>query len=150
MRSRDCPAPWTFCHRVAWLGRTDPTCKCHLHNGLRHSIVTRVTGPRLAFAAGMATRDFIDSAGERWLVWDTRPTTRVRLNPAFQAGWLTFECGDQLRRLAPTPPGWESLDDAELQRLCLTATPVGRRRTPPGAFETLREIRVAHRDEPRA
>jgi hypothetical protein len=79
----------------------------------------------------MATREFVDSAGERWLVWDTRPTTRARLNPAFEAGWLTFECGQQLRRLAPTPGNWESLDDLALERLCRSATPVARRRTGP-------------------
>ena len=75
----------------------------------------------------MASREFIDSAGEHWLVWDTRPTTRVRLNPTFAAGWLTFECGRQLRRLAPTPEGWESLPDFALERLCRTAAPVERR-----------------------
>ena len=79
----------------------------------------------------MASREFIDSAGDRWQVWDTRPTTRARLNPAFEAGWLTFECGYQLRRLAPTPPGWEVLPDFELERLCRSATPVARRRAGP-------------------
>ena len=87
----------------------------------------------------MASREFTDSAGAHWLVWDTRPTTRARLNPAFEAGWLTFESGGQLRRLAPTPQAWESLADPELERLCRAASPVERRRTPPGALDTLRE-----------
>jgi hypothetical protein len=81
----------------------------------------------------------MDSAGERWLVWDTRPTTRARLSPAFEAGWLTFEGGGQLRRLAPTPDGWVSLPDFELERLCRTAAPVERRRTTPGAIHAPRE-----------
>jgi hypothetical protein len=89
----------------------------------------------------MASREFTDSAGERWLVWDTRPTTRARLNPAFEAGWLTFESGRQLRRLAPTPDDWASLADPELERLCRAATTVERRRTPPGAMDTQRERR---------
>lgn len=93
----------------------------------------------------MASRELIDSAGELWLVWDTRPTTRVRLDPAFEAGWLTFQCGVQLRRLAPAPAGWETLTDAELERLCRSASPVERRRTPPGAIDAPRE----RPDEPR-
>lgn len=95
----------------------------------------------------MASREFVDSAGERWLVWDTRPTTRVRLNPAFEAGWLTFEAGRQLRRLAPTPHGWESLGDPELERLCRSATPVERRRTGPSV--TRIDVPAERRDEPR-
>ena len=79
----------------------------------------------------MATREFVDSAGERWLVWDTRPTTAARLTREFQAGWLTFEARGQLRRLAPTPEGWYALADHELERLCRAATPVTRRRTGP-------------------
>ena len=100
----------------------------------------------------MASREFIDSAGEQWQVWDTRPTTRARLNPAFEAGWLTFECGRQLRRLAPTPPGWEMLPDFELERLCRTATPVERRRTGPSITRIdtpPAEQRAEQRDEPR-
>lgn len=93
----------------------------------------------------MASRDYIDSAGQHWLVWDTRPTTRVRLNPAFEAGWLTFECGVQLRRLAPTPAGWELLADEALEQLCRTAIAVERRRTPQGAFDTLRMVRGEQR-----
>jgi hypothetical protein len=93
----------------------------------------------------MASREFIDSAGEHWLVWDTRPTTRAWLDPSFETGWLTFGCGSQLRRLAPTPDGWETLPDRELERLCRSATPVERRRTPPRAIDTPPE----RRDEPR-
>jgi hypothetical protein len=93
----------------------------------------------------MSSREFVDSAGERWLVWDTRPTTRVRLNPAFEAGWLTFESGRQLRRLAPTPDGWESFPDHELERLCRSAPVVERRRTGPSV--TRIDALPEHRDE---
>ena len=96
--------------------------------------------------ADMASREFIDSAGNHWLAWDTRPTTRARLDPAFEAGWLTFECGPQLRRLAPTPHDWESLGDRELERLCRSATPVERRHTVPFTLGKPPEPR----DEPRA
>lgn len=94
----------------------------------------------------MASREFIDSAGNHWLAWDTRPTTRARLDPAFEAGWLTFECGRQLRRLAPTPSDWESLSDAALEALCRSAMPVERRHTTHIAIHKSPE----HRDEPRA
>ena len=79
----------------------------------------------------MASREFIDSAGERWLVWDTRPTTRAKLKPTFEGGWLTFESGSRLRRLAPVPHGWESLPDFELERFCQSAVQVDRRRSGP-------------------
>lgn len=92
----------------------------------------------------MASREFIDSTGEEWLVWDTRPTTRVRLNPTFETGWLTFESERQLRRLAPTPPGWESLPASGLERLCQAATPVARRRTGPRMFR----VDGPQRDDP--
>ena len=96
----------------------------------------------------MASREFIDSAGEHWLVWDTRPTTRARLNPAFEAGWLTFESGPQLRRLAPAPHAWESLAAPDLERLCRAATPVEHRRTGPRV--TRIDAPLERRDEPRA
>lgn len=95
----------------------------------------------------MASREFVDSTGEHWLVWDTRPTTRARLSPDYETGWLTFECGRQLRRLAPTPPGWESLADRELERLCRSATPVARRRSGPSVTRVDAPPRG---DEPRA
>jgi hypothetical protein len=81
----------------------------------------------------MATREFVDSVGERWLVWDTRPTTAARLTPQFQTGWLTFESRRQLRRLAPAPHEWHDLADHHLERLCREATPVTRRRAAPDA-----------------
>ena len=95
----------------------------------------------------MASREFIDSAGAHWLVWDTRPTTRASLRPEFEAGWLTFECGHELRRLAPTPVGWESLADPELERYCRAATPVQRRRTGPSV--TRIDMPPERRDESR-
>ena len=35
-----------------------------------------------------------------------------------ELGWLAFACDRQKRRLAPIPPGWQAVDDAELERLC--------------------------------
>ena len=96
----------------------------------------------------MASREFVDSNGERWVVWDTRPTTAVRLNPQFEAGWLTFECQRQLRRLAPAPRGWHDLDDPQLEQLCREATPVLRRRAGP-SITRLDQSSPAQREDPR-
>lgn len=35
-----------------------------------------------------------------------------------ELGWLSFASDGQKRRLAPIPPNWQALDDAELERLC--------------------------------
>ena len=37
---------------------------------------------------------------------------------ALAAGWLTFECPTERRRLFPIPPGWDVCSDARLERLC--------------------------------
>lgn len=37
---------------------------------------------------------------------------------ALAAGWLTFECPTERRRLFPIPPAWDSCSDARLERLC--------------------------------
>lgn len=43
------------------------------------------------------------------------------LAPEYQAGWLIFQCGEEKRRLAPPPSGWESLPDDRLAALCRRA-----------------------------
>lgn len=37
---------------------------------------------------------------------------------ALAAGWLTFECATERRRLFPIPPGWDSCSITRLERLC--------------------------------
>jgi hypothetical protein len=49
------------------------------------------------------------------------------LSPGLAAGWLTFECAHERRRLSPVPGGWEALTDAALEKLCASATVVPRR-----------------------
>lgn len=46
------------------------------------------------------------------------------LEPELQRGWLSFECGDVRRRLAPIPDGWREMLPGELQELCRRAKPV--------------------------
>lgn len=68
----------------------------------------------------MATREFVDSSGVRWRVWNTIGSHL--LNGEYATGWLTFQSDAALRRLAPIPVGWESATDAQLERLLGKAT----------------------------
>lgn len=81
----------------------------------------------------MSLREISDDSGCVWRVWSVIPAgaaspdgeRRVRVRPAFQKGWLTFECFDrnERRRVTPIPDGWEQMDERELMRLCGTAEP---------------------------
>jgi hypothetical protein len=101
----------------------------------------------------MALRDFTDSSGNRWRVWNVaphvptwgsdpsaeRPSTpeddgggeamllQRRLVPGLEGGWLCFEAEEEKRRLNPIPEAWEELADPDLQRLLEQAAPVNRR-----------------------
>ena len=78
----------------------------------------------------MALRDFEDSHGERWHVWETTPV-RVDGLGDFQDGWLTFDNGTERRRLAPVPDGWGELPDSRLELLLRLAQTRLRRDEPP-------------------
>ncbi len=74
----------------------------------------------------MALRQFHDSAGNEWQVWDVRPPQRsVTYLPqgAQETGWLAFRSGEMMRRLRPIPEGWETSPASELERLCQLASP---------------------------
>src|SRR5437867_9597055 len=84
----------------------------------------------------MASREFTDSDGVVWHVWDVTPE---HLHPATKAedfmepwvgGWLAFESatGRKRRLQAPYPSRWMEYDLAKLEMLCRAATPVGTRR----------------------
>jgi hypothetical protein len=103
----------------------------------------------------MAHREFTDSRRITWNVWDVYPdygdrrgllgdrrhfiretverraaldAARLRVSPEYVRGWLAFQSGNERRRLAPVPDGWDGLDDPDLERLCQAARPVGRPR----------------------
>ena len=84
----------------------------------------------------MALREFRDAHGVEWRVWATFPEANASA-PGRRAGlgelehgWLTFECTEGRRRLAPFPADWDSLPDEELARWCSQAkTPPPRRST---------------------
>jgi hypothetical protein len=71
---------------------------------------------------GMAVREFIDSRGVKWRVWNTRPSRGEMLSGEYEHGWLTFESATSLRRCTPIPEGWKTASSDRLEQLCRTAT----------------------------
>jgi hypothetical protein len=79
----------------------------------------------------MALREFTDSTGRRWRVWDIRPEqmhAATRAEDHLQNiinGWLAFEpaTGGEKRRLAPIPAKWDSATEAELEAMLERAEP---------------------------
>lgn len=73
----------------------------------------------------MAYVEFTDRAGRSWRVWHTIPSDDVvrSLPDDWKGGWLTFESGDEKRRLAPVPEGWDDLRPERLELLCRVANP---------------------------
>ena len=95
----------------------------------------------------MPLREFRDSSGIEWKVWDTTPD-RMQASPAsdrglgdLRGGWITFSSILGRRRLAPVPAGWETLATVELERLCDQAVPTRRQSgevdTPTGDLEAV-------------
>lgn len=82
----------------------------------------------------MPVREFTDSRGVEWRVWDVTP---AHMHPATRAedfmanlqdGWLVFESDEEKRRLeAPYPANWTAFSIHQLEELWARATPVVRR-----------------------
>lgn len=102
----------------------------------------------------MPLREFTDGAGRQWQAWTTVPASpreaeifaasarllaerargepadageaggSARVSPAMAQGWLTFQAGDDKRRLSPVPAGWATATDAELADYLSHAVPV--------------------------
>jgi len=62
----------------------------------------------------------IDFRAERRVVPDRRHVREVRapVREGFEQGWLVFDNGNEKRRLAPVPAGWEQMTVHQLQALC--------------------------------
>lgn len=99
----------------------------------------------------MAFREFTDSEGMAWTVWDVRPgSTQILLAAAdypseyYQTGWLSFQTrwGTDHRVLAPIPPGWETSPDARLLEFLARSTPTRR-----GRPTVSQELRVSTQPE---
>ena len=57
----------------------------------------------------MGLREFEDTEGRSWRVWDTLPEKTTGLVDDYRSGWLTFDDGTERLRLAPVPEGWTTL-----------------------------------------
>jgi hypothetical protein len=99
----------------------------------------------------MALREFLDSEGRPWRVWDVAPdqfhaaTNWEDYLQGYIDGWLVFEAvdGSERCRLYPIPTGWDTISDErleELRRAANTDTTVER----PGVGETLGMVRTFH------
>jgi hypothetical protein len=104
----------------------------------------------------MAVREFTDSSGREWRVWDVMPEaihpqtkTEDYLALMYQTGWLVFEtkAEDEKRRLADIPTGWSELPPQGLEALLRRAEVI-----PPRKLRALREARgeEAAREQERA
>jgi hypothetical protein len=81
-------------------------------------------------------RVFDDIRGKRWRVIAVRPATpteeRIALPEQYREGWLSFEAaGEEKRRVAPIPAGWEELPIEELRLLCQRAQRAPKRTSRP-------------------
>lgn len=79
----------------------------------------------------MAHREFQDSAGLRWAVWDVYPSLSVDggkpgrlLGEDASEGWLTFQCPSERRRFYMPPEEWETFTDEQPALLSRHAVPV--------------------------
>lgn len=73
-------------------------------------------------ASGEATHRILrDARGVRWDVFavytNAGIAARARLKAPFSQGWLCFDSGGEKRRLAPVPPQWYRLGNAQLEAL---------------------------------
>lgn len=74
----------------------------------------------------MPVREVMDGAERRWTVWDTYPESARRTNvmQGYEAGWLTFECEGEKRRLVPVPADWETAPEPQILDYLAGATAV--------------------------
>lgn len=81
----------------------------------------------------MSAREFTDSTGRQWRVWDVIPESLAPqtknedfLASLYFTGWIVFETmvGDDKRRLYPIPKGWSELPETELELLLKRAEKV--------------------------
>ena len=93
----------------------------------------------------MAVREFVDSSGVKWRVWNTRPSRGEMLSGEYEHGWLTFESAQSLRRCTPIPLDWETASSEELEHMCRTA-PETRRSSILGGILGAEDLENAGRD----
>jgi hypothetical protein len=93
-------------------------------------IVPQLTERRLSDRRGIQG-SVVDFRAERRHVPDRRHLREVRapVREGFEQGWLVFDNGEEKRRLAPVPNGWERMTPEELRQLCKQAKPSAQRWT---------------------
>lgn len=99
----------------------------------------------------MAHREYVDSQGVAWQVWEVIPQSverrklrerstaprdssdrrqrheaRLRMSDGDSDGWLVFESRDPKKRLRPIPKGWCLASDTELESMCARANRASR------------------------
>lgn len=78
-----------------------------------------------------AHRVFVDASGVTWDAFAVHPSAegsgRARLPEPYQRGWLSFDSGDERRRLSPIPENWLTAPEYALRELCRRAEPAPRR-----------------------
>jgi hypothetical protein len=82
----------------------------------------------------MALRNFTDSQGHTWRVWNVVPQYAMnhdeeQMTPGLQGGWLCFENSGEKRRLSPIPADWENAGNEALEQYLLQAAAVQQRVT---------------------
>ena len=93
-------------------------------------IVPQLTERRLTDRRS-ASNAIVDFRAERRKQSDRRHMREVRapVREGFESGWLVFDNGDEKRRLAPVPEGWDRMTAKELESLCGRAKPSHQRWT---------------------
>lgn len=92
-----------------------------------------------ADVGGATSRTLTDATGRQWMVFAVHPSaprSRAVLRQGFADGWLSFDAGDETRRVAPIPQGWDQLTDAALLDLCAAAESARPHRRPRGTRPT--------------
>jgi hypothetical protein len=93
-------------------------------------IVPQLTERRLTDRRSAANA-LVDFRAERRKQSDRRHLREVRapVREGFERGWLVFDNGEEKRRLAPIPEGWERMTPQELESLRSRAKPSHQRWT---------------------
>lgn len=98
----------------------------------------------------MTYREFVTLDGRIWEAWEVRPIAierrlnddrrqhsrfshdrrsselQFKMHGSLREGWVTFQCGQDKRRITPIPAGWGELPDAGLVALLALAVPLRR------------------------
>jgi hypothetical protein len=82
----------------------------------------------------MALRNFTDSEGHTWRVWNVIPQyasshDEEQMTPGLQGGWLCFENSGEKRRLSPIPGDWENAGHEAMEQYLRQAAAVQQRVT---------------------